>query len=207
MGFLNKINMNRILTSSVRSVCNSKTLFGRRSTKGARNYASMQDLKLRIGVVESVEKITSSMKMVSAAKLKVAQGHVDPAVRFFESTKRVFTDLEADPEALKDLQAESTADADAPHMIVAITTDRGLCGAITSNVCRVAVEQAKTHRKENVVFSSLGTKGQDNLVAQHFRHHRHLQSLCQHAHQRNACGEIPVDRRAEKRLEMARNRI
>lgn len=56
------------------------------------------------------------------------------------------------------------------------------------------------------IIRGSGVHCRHHLGAQHFRHHRHLQSLCQHAHQRNACGEIPVDRRAEKRLEMARNR-
>ena len=80
------------------------------------------------------------------------------------------------------------------------------------------VKQVKTKKKKYLIIKlkmlltavaiirGSGVHCRHHLGAQHFRHHRHLQSLCQHAHQRNACGEIPVDRRAEKRLEMARNR-
>lgn len=126
--------------------------------------ASLQELKNRVAVVESVEKITSSMKMVAAAKLKVAQAKVEPAVAFYDSTKRMFTDLEVgeiDPEdAVTD-----AVDADAPHLYVLVTTDRGLCGAITSNVVRRALLECK--KSANHEFASIGTKGQDGLVGNH----------------------------------------
>jgi len=98
--------------------------------------------------------------MVAAAKLKLAQTRVEPAMSFRESAMRVLKDAKPG-----DMTAqEATVDAAAPHLIVMVTTDRGLCGAVTSNVVRRAIEEAKAMK--TVQYASVGSKGQDNLVGQ-----------------------------------------
>jgi hypothetical protein len=66
------------------------------ATPAGVRYASIQEFKRRINVVKSVEKITASMKMVAAAKLKIAQQRVEPAVAFNRGTARMFEGLVAD---------------------------------------------------------------------------------------------------------------
>ena len=100
------------------------------------------------------------MKMVAAAKLKIAQTRLEPALNFYTTTTRALKDVTAGDMTGMDLTVETKA----PHLFVLVTTDRGLCGAVTSNVVRRAVEESKS--KKEVEFASIGTKGQDGLVGQ-----------------------------------------
>jgi len=98
--------------------------------------------------------------MVAAAKLKIAQTRLDPAMNFLEASSRVLQKVK--PGDMTGM--DTTVDNNAPHLIVMVTTDRGLCGAVTSNVARRAIEEAKALK--TVHFASVGSKGQDNLVGQ-----------------------------------------
>lgn len=100
------------------------------------------------------------MKMVAAAKLKIAQTRLEPALNYQTTTTRALKGVTAG-----DLSgAELTVDSKAPHLFVLVTTDRGLCGAVTSNVVRRAIEESKS--KKEVEFASVGTKGQDGVAGQ-----------------------------------------
>jgi len=133
-------------------------------------YASIHEFKRRINVVKSVEKITASMKMVAAAKLKIAQQRVEPAVAFNNGTARMFEGLVPDEQEaalhVADMAAQPGAKASSKHLIVVITTDRGLCGAVTGNAVRRAIEEIKTQKlKEGEIeICSVGTKGQDGMA-------------------------------------------
>jgi ATP synthase F1 gamma subunit len=109
------------------------------------------------------------MKMVAAAKLKAAQTRVDPAVKFNDGTAKAFAGLVADDAEAADYAAEQVPPkGGSKHLVVIVTTDRGLCGAVTSNVTRRGIEEIRVQKfKEgDYVVASIGTKGQDAVVGQ-----------------------------------------
>lgn len=75
--------------------------------------------------MQSIQKITKSMKMVSAAKYTRAERELRPA-KVYGAGAQVFYE-----------RAEIKADEKKPnHLIIAMTSDRGLCGSAHSNICR-----------------------------------------------------------------------
>lgn len=93
--------------------------------QGVRSMATLKELDMRKKSVQSIEKITKSMKMVSAAKFARAERALT-ASRAIGPSSTVATD-KAGVEV--DEKAEN-------QLIVAITSDRGLCGGIHSGICR-----------------------------------------------------------------------
>lgn len=90
-----------------------------------RNMATLKAISMRLKSVKSIQKITKSMKMVSAAKYSRADRELKPA-RVYGSGAKVFFE-----------KAEVPHDDKAPnHLIIAMTSDRGLCGAVHSGIAR-----------------------------------------------------------------------
>lgn len=128
----------------------------------ARGFASEQQLKLRIATVSNVKKITSTMKMVAAAKLRGAQRVLDVA--------RVFASVtEAWP------TPEVTPTPDQKHMVVAIASDKGLCGGINSTIVRGVRDSLRYNKKklnvdnsDIVILGNKGVQGLERLFGQQF---------------------------------------
>lgn len=98
---------------------------------------SLKALRIRINSVRSTQKITSAMKMVAASKLRRAQVQAEAARPYAERMERMLAELAASvagnkaaPRLLVGTGREDT------HLIVAVTADRGLCGAFNTNVGR-----------------------------------------------------------------------
>ncbi|KAF7492181.1 hypothetical protein SSS_02801 [Sarcoptes scabiei] len=95
----------------------------------SRSMATLKDIRVRLKSVTNIRKITQSMKMVSAAKyaraerdLKNARSYGSGALSFYERS---------------DLITEENREKQQPGtLIVAITSDRGLCGAVHSSVAK-----------------------------------------------------------------------
>ncbi|XP_017474902.1 PREDICTED: ATP synthase subunit gamma, mitochondrial [Rhagoletis zephyria] len=91
-----------------------------------RGMATLKAISIRLKSVKNIQKITQSMKMVSAAKysraerdLKAARPYGIGAQQFFEKTE-IQSDEKAEPKKL----------------LIAMTSDRGLCGAVHTGVAR-----------------------------------------------------------------------
>jgi F-type H+-transporting ATPase subunit gamma len=128
--------------------------------------ASLKDLRVRIKSVRNTRKITSAMKMVAASKLKRAQDQAEAARPYAERMERMLASLAAGvadiPGGPKLLAGTGE---DKVHLVVVMTSDRGLCGAFNSSVARGArafvrslLEQGKT-----VKILTVGRKGRDQL--------------------------------------------
>ncbi|HEV2568898.1 F0F1 ATP synthase subunit gamma [Sphingomonas sp.] len=124
--------------------------------------ASLKALKLRIGSVKSTQKITKAMKTVAAAKLRRAQ---DAAVAGRPYAER----LEA---VMASLASKVTISASSPrllagtgksdvHLIVVMTSERGLAGGFNTNIVRAARRQADELQAQGktVRFYLAGRKG------------------------------------------------
>jgi F-type H+-transporting ATPase subunit gamma len=128
--------------------------------------ASLKDLRNRIASVKSTQKITSAMKMVAAAKLKRAQSQAEAARPYAERMERMLGELagglqgrEGAPPLLAGTGSDET------HLVVVVTSDRGLCGAFNSSVVRSArqlIAQLLEDKKTVKVYC-VGRKGRDQL--------------------------------------------
>jgi F-type H+-transporting ATPase subunit gamma len=127
---------------------------------------SLKDLKIRINSVRSTQKITSAMKMVAAAKLRRAQEQAEAARPYAERMERVLGSLAAGMvgrEGAPPLLAGRGRDQ--THLVVVMTSDRGLCGGFNSSIARGArrlVRDLMTEGKQ-VKILCVGRKGRDQL--------------------------------------------
>eukprot|EP00020_Sapocribrum_chincoteaguense_P001282 CAMPEP_0170743420 /NCGR_PEP_ID=MMETSP0437-20130122/7255_1 /TAXON_ID=0 /ORGANISM="Sexangularia sp." /LENGTH=375 /DNA_ID=CAMNT_0011082081 /DNA_START=125 /DNA_END=1250 /DNA_ORIENTATION=+ len=128
-----------------------------------KRHAALQEYANRIKVVENVEKITSSMKMVAAAKLKIAQQRLEPAADFYASSSAILKGI--------DSEIERATDKPKKLMLVLTSTDKGLCGAVSSSIVRYGMTLRDQFLKEagsgaEVSIVSIGTKAADQLAGQ-----------------------------------------
>merc|ERR1712226_1159491 len=119
-----------------------------------RGMANLKAIAIRLKSVKNIQKITQSMKMVSAAKyaraerdLKAAKPYGHGAATFYE-------------------QAEVKAPNEKPkELFVAMTSDRGLCGGIHSSICK-SIRNKLLERGEdlsNVGIICVGDKSRAQL--------------------------------------------
>ena len=127
---------------------------------------SLKDLKNRIASVKSTRKITKAMQMVAAAKLRRAQDAAEAARPYTERFNAVMAGLAAgaasSPSAPRLL---SGTGRDEVHMLVVMTSERGLCGAFNSSISRMARAEANRliRAGKTVKIMTVGKKGRDAL--------------------------------------------
>ncbi|OCT87218.1 uncharacterized protein LOC414720 isoform X1 [Xenopus laevis] len=108
-----------------------------------RNMATLKDITRRLKSIKNIQKITKSMKMVAAAKYSRAERELKPARVYGTGSLALYE------------KAEIKAPEDKKkHLLIGVSSDRGLCGAIHSNV-------AKAIKNE---ISSLSNAGKEVMV-------------------------------------------
>ena len=124
-----------------------------------RSMATEKEIAMRIASTKNIRKITSSMKMVSAAKLKGDQNRLAAAKQFAAWT--AVLDEPATP--LEEL--EGTAGLADHSVVVAISSDKGLCGGVHSAVARGLRTINARLKDENKTMSviAVGEKGRSQL--------------------------------------------
>jgi F-type H+-transporting ATPase subunit gamma len=132
--------------------------------------ASLRDIRKRIKSVKNTQKITKAMKMVSAAKLRRATERIMAARPYADSIALTTAGLAKRAEQLGEaphplLVARPESKKGGRVEILAITSDRGLCGAFNSNVVRRALrarfDMKEQHRE--IVFSTVGKKAAEAM--------------------------------------------
>ncbi len=131
---------------------------------------SLKDLRTRIGSVKSTRKITSAMKMVAAAKLRRAQEHAEAgqpyADRMAGMLSRLAANITPGPTTSKLLTGTGR---DLVHLVVVITSDRGLAGGFNFTAAREArrLTQRLLSEGKTVKLITLGRKGRESLRRDH----------------------------------------
>ncbi|AWM13778.1 ATP synthase F1 subunit gamma [Flavobacterium sediminis] len=124
--------------------------------------ANLKEIRNRISSVQSTMQITSAMKMVSAAKLKKAQDAITAMRPYAEKLTELLQNLSATLEG-------NTGGAFAEQrevnkvLIVAVTSNRGLCGAFNANVIKEVKNRVNFYQGKQVDVVSIGKKGNDIL--------------------------------------------
>ena len=128
--------------------------------------ANLKEIRNRISSVSSTMQITSAMKMVSAAKLKKAQDAITAmrpySNKLTELLQSLSSTLDADSGSKYSVQREVKN-----VLVVAITSNRGLCGAFNSNI----IKQTNTlindvYSNKNVLVLAIGKKANDAFAKQ-----------------------------------------
>jgi F-type H+-transporting ATPase subunit gamma len=125
--------------------------------------ANLKEIRNRITSVSSTMQITSAMKMVSAAKLKKAQDAITAMRPYAEKLTELLQNLSATLEG--DAGGEYTTQRELKKiLVVAITSNRGLCGAFNSNVIKASKSRSDFYIGKQVDIYAIGKKGNDVLV-------------------------------------------
>ena len=125
--------------------------------------ANLKEIRNRITSVSSTMQITSAMKMVSAAKLKKAQDAITAMRPYADKLTELLQNLSA---SLEGDSGSKYADNRVVKkvLVVAITSNRGLCGAFNTNILKQAVNLTENvHSGKQVDFMAIGKKANDYL--------------------------------------------
>jgi F-type H+-transporting ATPase subunit gamma len=124
--------------------------------------ANLKEIRNRITSVSSTMQITSAMKMVSAAKLKKAQDAITAMRPYAEKLTELLQNLSSTLD--EDTGGEFTKQREIKKVLmVAITSNRGLCGAFNTNVIKEVKSRAEYYKGKQVDVFAIGKKGNDVL--------------------------------------------
>jgi F-type H+-transporting ATPase subunit gamma len=119
-----------------------------------------REIRNKIKSVQNTRKITKAMEMVAASKMRRAQERMRAARPYAEKIRNVAAHLShANPEYKHPFLVERDT-INRAGMIV-ITTDKGLCGALNTNVLRLALARLKEWESQGEGFDvcCIGNKG------------------------------------------------
>ena len=128
--------------------------------------ANLKDLKNRIESVKNTRKITKAMQMVAAAKLRRAQEAAEESRPYTERFNAVMSGLAASvggsdsaPKLLSGTGNDQT------HLLVIMTSERGLCGGFNTNIAKKARGHAESllAAGKTVKILTVGKKGRDSM--------------------------------------------
>jgi F-type H+-transporting ATPase subunit gamma len=131
---------------------------------------SLKDFRNRIISVKSTRKITSAMKMVAASKLRRAQQQAEAsqpyAVRMSDMLKRLVGNIDINENSPVLIAGTGKEDI---HLLVVVTSDRGLCGGFNATIARLARQKIRelTEMGKIVKILCVGRKGRDVLKREH----------------------------------------
>lgn len=129
--------------------------------------ASLKELRTRIKSVISTRQITSAMKMVAAARLRRAQDAIIRIRPYANKLQEILSDVAGDFELCQE-NALSHKREIKKVLLVAVSSNRGLCGGFNSNVIKKATLLAnekypEQYAKGNVQLYVIGKKAEDVL--------------------------------------------
>ncbi len=122
--------------------------------------AGSKEIRTKIKSVENTRKITKAMEMVAAAKMRKAQERMRAARPYGEKIRSVAANLShANPDykhpfLMKRDEVRNVG-------VIMVTSDKGLCGGLNTNVMRLMVTKVKEWEASNakVQATAIGTKG------------------------------------------------
>lgn len=124
--------------------------------------ANLKEIRNRITSISSTMQITSAMKMVSAAKLKKAQDAITAMRPYAEKLTELLQNLSATLDG--DVGGDYTTQREIKKvLVVAITSNRGLCGAFNTNVIKEVKTRSEYYAGKQVDVFAIGKKGNDIL--------------------------------------------
>jgi F-type H+-transporting ATPase subunit gamma len=119
-----------------------------------------KEIRVKIRSVQNTRKITKAMEMVAASKMRKAQDRMRHARPYGEKIRNVAAHIShANPEYRHPYLVER--DTVKGVGIILVTTDKGLCGALNTNLLRLALGKVKEWESqgEKIEVCAIGNKG------------------------------------------------
>ncbi len=135
--------------------------------------ANLKTLKTRIKSVKSTQKMTKAMKMVAASRLKKAKHAVEASRPFSEKIEEMIASLASNIAIRGNLNENfpllTGKGKHETHLIVVISSDRGLCGGLNGATVRSAKNRINSllERGRNVKVICVGRKAYEQLRTSH----------------------------------------
>ncbi|OIQ99090.1 ATP synthase gamma chain [mine drainage metagenome] len=122
--------------------------------------AGSKEIRTKIKSVENTRKITKAMEMVAASKMRKAQDRMRASRPYAEKIRNVAAHLSLAHSEYKHPFLVKREDVRNVGIIV-ISSDKGLCGGLNTNVLRLTINQIKTWETEGkkISVSAIGNKG------------------------------------------------
>jgi F-type H+-transporting ATPase subunit gamma len=155
--------------------------------------AGSKEIRTKIKSVENTRKITRAMEMVAAAKMRRAQERMRAARPYAEKIRQVAAHLaRANPEYKHPYLVKREAIKNVG--IILITSDKGLCGGLNTNVLRLAVNRMKQWEAEGkgVSVTPIGNKGYAFMNRVGAKVRSHIVGLGDKPHVENLIGAVKV---------------
>lgn len=121
---------------------------------GTRNMATLREIEMRLKSIKNIEKITKTMKIVASTRLNKAQRAM--------AASRVFN--ESDAEFYANAEPENAEGA--KTLLIAVSSDKGLCGSIHTQISKYARKRI-TDLEGNVDVVCIGDKVKAQLLRTH----------------------------------------
>ncbi len=134
--------------------------------------ATLREIRRRINSIKSTQQVTKAMKMVAAAKLRRAQEKALAARPYGRKIEEMVQHLVA----TVDTAAEPLLMPREPRrvLLVAVTADRGLCGAFNFNIIKQTLHRIEFHKDKEVSLVCVGKKGYDFFSKRDYNVVRHF---------------------------------
>jgi F-type H+-transporting ATPase subunit gamma len=119
-----------------------------------------KEIRGKIKSVENTKKITKAMEMVAASKMRKAQERMRSARPYADKIRNITAHLsEANPEYKSPYLRQSASPKNVGFIVV--TTDKGLCGGLNTNVLRAVTNKMKEVQSAGGVIHTvaIGNKG------------------------------------------------
>lgn len=122
--------------------------------------AGSKEIRTKIKSVENTRKITKAMEMVAASKMRKAQERMRAARPYAEKIRNVAAHLSHAHPEYKHPFVVAREQVKTVGLIV-VTSDKGLCGGLNTNVLRLSVNKMKDWEAEgkNIGVTAIGNKG------------------------------------------------
>ena len=121
--------------------------------------AGAKEIRTKIASIKSTQKITSAMEKVAVSKMRKAQQRMSASRPYAERIRQVIGHLaNANPEYRHPFMLERPVKRVG---YIVVSTDRGLCGGLNTNLFKALVQSMKEWRNQNVEndLCVIGTKG------------------------------------------------
>jgi len=129
---------------------------------------AFRDIVRRIDSIRNTQKITKAMQVVAATRLRRAQAAVQATRPYSEKMLEV---LQTAGERATEYKHPFLVRREGKRAVmILVTTDKGLCGAINVNSIRAATRYMNEHHTEGQSYVTVGRKGRDFLL----RYRRHV---------------------------------
>ncbi len=122
---------------------------------------SGKEIRTKIKSVQNTRKITKAMEMVAASKMRKAQERMKAARPYGEKIRRLAANLSHANSEYKHPFLKKQGELKRVGLVV-VTTDKGLCGGLNTNVLRIALNSLKEWEGKGVTdirVTAIGSKG------------------------------------------------